>query len=249
MMRFNKGKVKLTKTSEGSHGDHWGAFLGFDESVSLGECVDDFVDDLKVETVLKNASKLRANYGSVSILGVQVDDSLLTLFPALFSAKKIPVNIKEIIEWEHVGGIEGQILGLGWDTFAVNFFATDYLENLSQYKKGGEQQVSLTGVAYVVDEMVELPSGFSEEFCSYMPSSQTNSDNDYDFIGKILSVRDVNVKNHELCEIEVKLINDEENKDMFNLPIVTSKSNLRCAELKVGDRVSGCLWLLGCINA
>jgi len=228
-----KDRVKITQTRDGSHGDHWGALLGFDESIDLGACVDELIDDLKVQSSLRNINKLRAKYGNSSAIGVQVGDSLVTLFPALYSAKRLPVVIKEITEWEHVDGIEAELLGLGRETFAINFFATDYLENSKKYKKGGERQISLTGVAYVIDEASELPSEFSAEYCSYMPSSQTDSDCDYDFIGKILSIRNIKIKNHELCELEVKTHNVLTIKFLLagfrHITTVTHNKTINCA--------------------
>ncbi|WP_144393611.1 hypothetical protein [Pleionea sediminis] len=245
MFGFFDSKVKVSKTTNGSHGDHWGALLSFDESIDMESAINETLSDLTLHGSVKNKLRLQAKYGNVCILGIQTENALQTLYPALISTNDIPVTINEVKEWEHVNGIEGQVIGSGRDTFAVDFFATDYLENSKRYKQGGELPISLTSFAYVIDVANELPENFSDDFCSYMPSTHTNSDNDYDFIGEVLRVEEVALKNHDLVELDIKLIQDRNNENMFNLPMVTHKSNIRCRDINIGDKLSGCFWLQG----
>ena len=133
VLGFGK-KAKVQKTSEGSHGDHWHAVFGFDEETDIQECVRSLWNDLQIEKeVDATYATVRANYGVFSLLGIQGDDSIATLFPALYSTRSLPLEIIEILEWEHVDGIEAVVTGMYLDTLQINFFATDYLENKKKY--------------------------------------------------------------------------------------------------------------------
>ena len=243
----NKNKVEINETYKGSHGDHWSAIYGFNEQDNMEGKINEVFDDLEHELkISKDLHKHRAKYGMLSALGIQSDETLITLYPALFPSKNLPVTIKSILEWAHSNGNEAQIIGGGRDTFALNFFAIDYVDKKKKYKKGGEINVSLAGLAYVIDkhDPAEM-TDFSDDFCTYLPSPDLQTGYDYDFIGKVLSVNKIKFKDESLILLEVQLINDSENPNMFTLPIVANPKNMRIQTPAVNDMISGCFWLQG----
>jgi hypothetical protein len=249
MFGFRKKRVPVKRTEHGSHGDHWSAVFGFDDQDHLARCVEQVVESLSIDATLgRGRVRLRSSHGVLSVLGIANQDSLETLYPALDETEIIPVSVKEIVEWSHVGGIEAQIRGSGRDTFGLDFFALDYLENKVAYVAGGELPIGLAGLAYVVEQAGELPENFSAEFCAYMPNADMPCGHDFDFIGEVLSVEDAKVLADDLKLLRVKLINDAENPEMFNLPLLANKKNIRCSAINVGDKLSGCFWLQGRVS-
>jgi len=154
------------------------------------------------------------------------------------------VRIAEIIEWEHVDGIEAQIIGAGRDAFALNFFGTDYMENREVYKKGGTLNISLTGFVYVIQEMKELPANWSSDFTSYMPNQQFSCGYEYDFVADVISVKPVSLEDDDGYLLDLKLITNPD-KNFFNLEAFVNRENMRMGDLKVGQKVAGCFWLQG----
>ena len=151
----------------------------------------------------------------------------------------------EIWEWEHVDGIEAQVIGVFKDTLQIIFFATDYLENKKKYLKGGSLNISPTGIAYSVDSQADLPDRFSADFCTFIPNSQTSIDDDYDFVSNVLSISDVKLKGENLKHLEIRLYNGSNRSGTANLPVITNAKNILCRGLDVGDKVSGSLWMQG----
>ncbi len=243
----NKSKVEVKQTQEGSHGDHWHAIYGFSEQDNLEDNINDIFNDLQHETkISRDLHIYRAKYGTLSALGIQSNETLITLFPSLYSSKILPINIKSIVEWSHSNNCEAQVLGSGRNTFALNFFATDYAEKSKKYKKGGEINISLAGFAYVIDK--HDPSdmqNFSDDFCAYLPNSNMQAGYDYDFIGKVKDVSNIKFKNETLSLLDVQLINDSDNPNMFILPVVANPKNMRISTPDIGDMISGCFWLQG----
>ena len=238
---FGKRKVKVSKTDEGSHGNHWQGIFGFDDDTDLQDCVNSMWGDVGIEKEIDRMhATVRAKYGVFSLLGIQVGDQIATLFPALYSTKSIPLDIMEIWEWEHVEGIEAQVMGVYKDTLQIIFFATDYLQNKKKYLKGGCLDISPSGIAYSVDSQADLPERFSADFCTFIPNSQTPIDDDYDFVSNVLSMSDVKLKGEDLKHLEIRLYNGSSRSETAILPVITNAKNL-----DVGDKVSGCLWMQG----
>jgi hypothetical protein len=245
ILGFGKRKVKVNKTDDGSHGEHWQAVFGFDDGIDLQECVRSMWDDVQIEKEIDATyATVRAKYGVFSLLGIQGDDGIDTLFPALYSTKSLPLEIIEILEWEHVDGIEALVTGVYIDTLEIHFFATDYLENKKKYRRGGSLNISPTGIAYAVDSQADLPDRFSADFCSFVPKSRIDRD-DYEFTSNVLSISDVKLGEENLKHLEIRLYNGSNASETADLPVITSAKNILCSSLDVGDKVSGSLWMQG----
>jgi len=244
-----KPAVDVQTTHEGFHGDHWGGIFGFDDQDYTASQVESIAHKLAYEKKIDRHTLIhKKKFGIASATGIQYEDELITMFPALLPSKSLPVTIKSVIEWMHSDGKEAQILAGGRDTFYLDFFATDYCENKKKYLSGGEVKVSLAGIAYVIDEHEpdnDPASPISPELCTYMPSPDRGQSSEFDFIGKVLSLGKIRFGAEEIQIIEVKLINDSENPDMFSLPLFVNPKNMRISNLSEGDMISGCFWLQG----
>lgn len=246
MFGFRRNSVTISQSTNGLHGDHWCAVFGFGEPDQLSQSVAGIVEDLRVEAQPRPPlSRSKANYGLLSAWGIQQGNQLATLYPVVRETETIPVLIKEVVQWRDVNNIEAQVRGSGRDTFGLDFFATDYLENMATYHRGGEIPVRLAGLAYTVERADDLPDNFDPDFCCYLPNTELPCGHDFNFIGDVRSLSEATALGREFVLIRVKLINAPEQPDMFDLPILASRKNVHCEDLRVGDKVSGCFWLQG----
>lgn len=239
-----KTAVKVTKTSIGAHGDHWKTVLG-SENACWQEILLQEIDQAdQLGQPRPDMTRIQRAHGRLSFLGVLDHNDFCTLYPVLMTLRAVPVTIKGIIEWKHVRGVEAQIMGSGRDTFGLNFFATDYLEQADRYRTGGVLMVSLAGLAYVVQESPVLsPTEYSDEFCAYLPYEGSEC-SDYTFIGQIISVNDLTVCGEDCCILDVRLINDADDDAFFNLELLVNARHVTTS-LAIGKRVSGTFWLQG----
>ena len=246
---LGKSRVKVYVTDQGSHGHHWGPIFGLDERIDAQNCVRAMWDDVRIETEIDaRYATVRAKYGVFSLLGIQDNednDGVSTLFPALYSTKSMPLEITEVLEWQHVDAIEAQVRGIYRGILHTVFFATDYLENKKKYLKGGTLNVSLTGLAYSLDSGPDLSERFSPDFCCFTPHSNAPFEDDYDFTSNLLSVSDVKVKEDNLKHFEIRLYNGSHASETANLAVIMNERNIVCSRLNVGDKVSGTLWMQG----
>ena len=240
--------VKIEKTAEVTHGDHWGAMYGFSEETE--QKVNESFDELELQEVLSdNLALYHSSYGQIENIAIVKDKELLTLFPQLLTKKTVPITLKSIVEWTPTNGLEAHITGFGRDTFGLGFFATDYAKNKELYKKGGTLEIALSAFAYVVEkggvsesnESSELP--FAEDFCGYFLSQEIDDGYGFEFIGKVLSIETMNYRDEKFYMMEVKLINNNELE--FVLPMAVNVKNVRDEKIKVGDSISGAFWLQG----
>ncbi|KKR49221.1 MAG: hypothetical protein UT86_C0001G0193 [Candidatus Magasanikbacteria bacterium GW2011_GWC2_40_17] len=246
---FSKNKIKIKGIKQGSHGDHWGAFFGFQNFRSNPKILLD-----KIEKILDNKNSIKIdnkysksveNIGQVDLIVISDNKGMASCFPLLNTKYNLPFESKEINERNHVGNIEAQIIGGGRKTFALNFFATDYLNNKQIYKTTKELKINLSAFAYVIKESENLPDKFSNDFVTYMPNTESTYGDVYDFIGKIIDFAEYNHEDIEGYIVKTKLINNEKMEDFFNLDIFVNKENMRIENLKRGTRISGCFWLQG----
>lgn len=250
MFSFLKKQIEIKKTSEGSHGDHWNAIFGFGNDLYMQSEVKELFNTLKNNQKINSSTEIyTSNYQSMRNICVVYKGETITFFPAHMSKKSIPITLKSIVEWEHINNMEAFIEGNGKDTFMASFFAIDYAENKKKYKKGGTLNIALAGLAYVIDknekdaEDDEMP--FSDDFCTYVPSQELITGYDYDFIGKVLSVKPLGFKNEKLFILNVQLISNPDDPNMFNLPIIVNPKNMRIDVPEMGDMISGCFWMHG----
>lgn len=247
---FSKNKIIIKGINHGAHADYWGAFLGFEnfnkDQKILIERINKYLQEKKAKPIDKKYSIIQKNLGDVIDTVIIVDkQDVASFYPIMKSEKVMPFEGNQIHEWNHFDNIEAQILGAGRKTFALNFFATDYLENKKIYQQKKQLNINLSGFAFVIQASTKLPDNFSEDFVSYMPNQQTDDGSVYDFIGKIIDFRKYSYEDIHGFIISTKLINDPQIEDFFVLDIFVNKQNLKIDELKKGMRISGCFWLQG----
>jgi len=251
--KFNHSKeqemsVKIEKTAEVTHGDHWRAMYGFSDDME--KSVEDSFDDLEFqEEINSNLIIYKASYGKIENIAIADTEGLITFFPKLTSKKVISVDIDTIVEWTPTDGLEANIKGRAKGGFGFGFFATDYAKNRKLYKKGGTQNIALSAFAYVIDssnisEQEEINGiTFAKDFCGYFPSQQLDTGYDFDFIGQVLSVETIDYRDEKFYLIDVKLINTDELS--FVIPMAVNVKNMRIDKIEVGDSISGAFWLQG----
>lgn len=246
---FGNKKNKITSINSGSHGDHWSGMFGFE---TISKSKDPIINALNgniQSTEIKKAgddSIIASEYKEPGVIVlVNSNKEIFSGFPFLESKTKITFSMGELIEWSHIGGKEGQIHGGGNKSFALTFYATDYLENKSKYLSEKEIMVCLSGFIYVLDVPAELPSNFSEDFTTYMPNQTANDV--FDFIANVLDVKQVKLPTIEGYLLKLGMVNDEKDKYQFILETFVNKENMRIPTVKVGDKVSGAFWLQGSI--
>jgi len=247
-----KSSAEITDTYDGSHVDHWCSVFGFGDQDHMESQVRSLADGLNYDKKIdKNTHIYRNKFGMASSIGIQSDDTIITLFPAISTSKPIPVHIKSILEWAHSDRKEAQVLGSGRDEFYLDFFVVDYCENKKKYHQNDVINIALAGFAYVIDSYEPDNEGddgskiLHPELCTYLPSPERGQISEFDFIGKVLSSGSIKFMHEELLIFDVKLINNEENPHFFSLPIAVNPKNMRVKDVSVGDMITGCFWLQG----
>jgi len=250
----SKMSIEIEEIDGVSHGDHWGAMFGFVDNIEAK--VEPTFEDLEKKMVLpSNVVVYQADYGMVSHKALVKENKLITAFPMLSRTKSILFKINKIVEWRVTDGLEAHIVGAGKDTFSLGFFATDYAEHKKSYQKGDFSEVELSAFAYVVEKSnlenesssnSEVNVSFAPEFCGYFPSSQLDTEFDYDFIGDVLSLQYFEYQGEKFALFDVQLIQDEDLN--FLVPMAVNVKNMRDSDIKVGDKIAGAFWLQGKIK-
>ncbi len=158
-----------------------------------------------------------------------------------------------IAEWVNVGGLEAVISGGGRDTFGLTYFATDYAENSKLYQSQKKLNVSFSGILFVLDRYKKEDESsnelmFSDDFVAYMPHKELSEFGGYDFIGILEEYREANVLDDKSISgyiLTIRLINNDEVKDFFTIPMFVNKENMRFDKLEKGMKLSGMFQLLG----
>lgn len=244
-----KSKVKKTKTDYGMHGDHWDVIFGYDDPNKVQAKIKGYLKDLKGMGSNGVAERVKYAQGSYSAIGALKRNDLITLFPCYQVPRVLPVEIVEIVEWKHAHDLEAQIIGGGRDTFALNFFATDYMWRREDYEKGGQQNVALVGFCFGLEDfdVSEFSNGeqkFSQDFCSYMPHSELPGGMYFSGIGDIVSVSEVQIDDENMKLIELKLIHDPDDPEFFILPLLVNEAHVS-GSLEIGTKKGGAFWLQG----
>lgn len=263
---FNKSKkvantthqdIKMSETDNGSHGDNIGGLIGFNSLNS--ENGRNFINEILVKSVnekpelstksheLKSISI--ANIPNLKLRVLTDTKSVLSAFPYLRTTYVMPYKTKEIIEWKHMKKCEAEIKGGGRNTFGFDFFPTDYAINKSKYTANNEIQLHVSAIAFVVDKSElnqDTEVKFSEDFVSYLPSSNLPRQTYYDFIGKVIDFEEINLANSAQGYIaKVKLINEDTDPDFFTMDMFMNKENMRISALEKGMKITGLLWFQG----
>ena len=245
--------VPLEVITEGSHGDHWASLFGFDKfykDQQLGLEMLAFLMDNGVKATLTNGyGRQELDYANLMLKGIQLNGNLISSYPILKTNNSIPVKTKVVKEWGHSSGAEGQIEAIGKDTFGLSFFATDYLENKSQYQNRFDLNIKLTGFTYSVEPPPHMED-MADDFVGYMPNSEYGKLSVIDYVGRILELKEINETEFGINGYiaKLRLIQMDEDKDFFVVDTFINKENIGIPSISVGDRISGMMWLQGQIT-
>jgi hypothetical protein len=245
--------VPLEVITEGSHGDHWASLFGFDKfykDQQLGSEMLAFLTYKGAKAMLTNGySKQELDYPNLTLKGILFNDNLVSSYPIIKTNNSLPVKTKVVKEWGHSNGAEGQIEARGKDTFGLSFFATDYLENKSQYQNKFDLNIKLTGFAYSVEPPPHVEN-MADDFVGYMPNSEYGRLSVLDYVGKILNLIEINETEFGINGYiaKLRLIQMDEDKDFFVVDTFINKENIGVSSISVGDRISGMMWLQGQIT-
>jgi len=249
-----KVDIKIEQINGLSHGNHWGAMFGFVDNIK--EKVEPTFQDLEERKVLpSNVIIYQADYGIISHKAFVKGNKLITVFPILSITKSIPFKVYKVVEWREGDNLEAHIIGVGKDTFSIGFFATDYARNKKRYQKGDFSEVELSAFAYVVEKSnlgkesssnSEVNISFAPEFCGFFPSSQLDTEFDYDFVGNVLSLQYFEYQGEKFTLFDIQLIQNEDLN--FVIPMAVNVKNMRDSNIKVGDKIAGAFWLQGKIK-
>ena len=250
-------EIKMSEIDNGSHGDNMGGLIGFNSLNN--EKGRNFINELMAKSMIEKSELSTKSYELKSTtisnnpnlkLRVLTDTkSILSAFPYLKTNYKLPYSIKEIIEWKHMNKCEAEIKGGGRNTFGFDFFPTDYAINKTKYIENKEIQLHVSAIAFVVDKSVinqNTEVKFSEDFVSYMPSSNFPRQTYYDFIAKVIDFNEVILDNQNQGYIaKVKLINNDSDPNFFTVDMFMNKENMRIQTIEKGMKISGLLWFQG----
>jgi hypothetical protein len=167
----------------------------------------------------------------------------------------IDVINKQINEWENSDNLEAVISGAGRETFGITYFATDYAENKSIYHSSPKLNMTFSAILFVLTnrgdkEETVLPNGasFAEDFAAYMPHKELAEFGCYDFIGVLEDFYQNDILEDDMIEgyiLKIRLINYEDIKDFFTIPMFINKDNMRLSNLEKGMKISGAFQLQG----
>ena len=250
-------EIIMSEIDNGSHGDNMGGLIGFN---SLNdENGRKFITELMAKSMVEKSELITKSYElkSMSIsdnpnlrLRVLTDTkNVISAFPYLKTSYTVPYSTKEIIEWKHMNKCEAEIKGGGRKTFGFDFFPTDYAINKRIYIENKEVNLNVSAIAFVIDKS-EINQNteveFSEDFVSYMPSSNLPRQTYYDFIGKIIDYDEVTLNSQNKGYIaKLRLINHDSDPNFFTVDMFMNKENMRIQTIEKGMKISGLLWFQG----
>lgn len=253
--------IEVIQDDQGSHGDNFGALLGFGymNSPDGRQLVNEMVALSAIQPAIHETrdysiseTDFRETNGTsklVKMRTLKANDELVSAFPYLQTKYVLPFETKQIIEWEHVSNLEAEIKGGGRDTFGLAFFATDYAAKRDKYKSTKKLNIHISAIGLVLDEsdLTEINGQeVSPDFATYMPSTDLSRPTYYDFIGTLNSFQECRLTNENTgFLLNVKLINQEGEPDFFTIDMFINRENMRITDLRKGMKVAGALWLQG----
>ncbi len=224
MFKFLNKEINIESNNVVLHNEHWNAIFGLTNNESNQQ-------DIKV-----------------------LSNDLKDIFSKTVTTENIPVRLKTVVELTHLDNkekvfTEAVVLGAGRDDFMVDFFAMDYVENKKLYKKAGTHNIALGGLSYLIDKIDDGDRDdlFAPDMCMYLPTQDKKFDRSFDFIGKVLSIEELDFKNEKLFVYKIQLISHFDDSNMFNLPIVVNPKNIYIENIDIGDMISGSFWMQGTI--
>ncbi|MDR3695067.1 hypothetical protein [Mucilaginibacter sp.] len=255
----NEVGIKIKKVNNGSLGNMWGGVFGFERLHKSNQILLEYmalVSAMGLKRTVPNAAISEMKYKDVVFRAVKsTDDSTRTAYPVIKSNFCIDVINKQINEWENSDNLEAVICGAGRDTFGITYFATDYAENKSVYHSSPKLDMTFSAILFVLtvrDDKEEtiLPNGasFAEDFAAYMPHKELGEFGCYDFIGILEDFYQNDILEDNMIEgyiLKIRLINYEDIKDFFTIPMFINKDNMRLSNLEKGMKISGAFQLQG----
>jgi hypothetical protein len=242
--------VPIDKVTEGSHGDHWGALLGFEQFYNNQQSVMEMLALVRYQGVKTQIDAEHFNQEiskqDFSLKTVSSEKELITAFPVVKSGISIETKTKVIKEWQHANRLEAQIEAQGKNTFGLSYFATDYAENKNLYQSKFNLNIRLSGFAYSVAAPPHSEN-MAPDFVGYMPNSEHGKFSVLDYVGKILELKEINDDEFGIKGYiaSLRLIQMDNDSDFFVVETFISKGNMELPGIAVGDRISGSMWLQG----
>jgi len=249
--------INIKKVNNGDFENTWGATLGFNTLQNEGRqmrmehyaaCVaTNFINSEN------NYREFELNYDGVNFKAIETPEGKM-FYPSISKQSSLPFVTKEIHEWDNFNKLVAVITGSGKDTFGLTFLATDYFKNAERYKETKQQEISLGGFGYVLDKYTSDSSDdpkFSEDFCAYMPHKGLAEFGWFDFIGEVRKVDHLQILENKSIAgnlIKIKLINNSEIPDFFNLDVFFCEENMRIQDIEVGIKITGMFQLTGNIT-
>ena len=191
------------------------------------------------------------HFSDVSFKAVQQSGKAQTILPVIKTDYVVPVENKEINEWENVNNLEAVVTGSGRDTFGISYFATDYAVNRELYLSQKKLNIKLSGIVFVLDLSKKSEDGdmkLADDFTAYMPNKDLPGYGCFDFIGLLEDFKETSLlpdKSLKGYILKVRLINNPEIKDFFTIDMYVTPENMRFTELSKGMKITGMFQLLG----
>lgn len=242
--------IEVEDVNKGSHGDHWVTLfgMGYDHQLLIDTIVE--VSE-KGREIYKDKNHVIYSQGQNDSVNVNVTTSssgkILSAFPVSSIVSNLEMTVKKIYPWVHVNKEEAVIkAGDKKIGFAVEFFATDYLQNKSKYHSQTEQKIALTSLIYFIQKTdiekinENSKAQISDDYVGFIPDTK-GGQGDYTFIGNIEDYKE----NEDHYVLDLAVI-DDQNGVKFVLKSYLSKNNIpENLIIEKGLKISGEFWLQG----
>lgn len=247
--------IKIKKVNNGTIGDMWGGYFGFD-TVNSDLIINHLALCLFQEPKRSNDKVLVSEFifddEAIFLRGIKTNfNDTRTAFPVVKTNISIEVENTQIYEWENVDNIEGVISGNGKDTFGLTYFATDYAINREKYHNIKKHEIELSGIIYNLEiSNIDSLENFSEEFVMYMNNKEIEEIGCFNFIGKLLDYREIITSDDRRKGylLKIKLINKESDPNFFAIEMLVNKQNMNFEKLEIGMKLSGLFQMQGQIK-
>lgn len=259
----NECGLKIKKVNNGSVGNMWSGIFGFERLQGAGRnTLTEYAAFTMSQTPGKNINDLIISdlkYFQVIFRFIQKKDkSFTTFFPVVTNFEFIGAENKLIAEWANVGGLEAVINGVGNDTFAINYFATDYAENKIIYHSNPKLNIALSGillhlaVATTEEQKLDLDdyTVFSKDLTMYLPHKELGEFGVYDFIGILEDFFGIHLLENGSISgymLKIRLINEHLGEESFSIQMFVNKDNSEIEDYQIGMKLEGIFQMQGAI--
>lgn len=168
-------------------------------------------------------------------------NQFVTMFPYIEPTSEFDFVINEVLPWSNSYDTECIIVGSLNLAGQMNFFATDYRENMEIYNNEKEIKANLGAFAFSIEKFENIPENFAKTFCGYMPIEGAKMYY-WSIFGDLKSIRDIN-DNLKILEISMF-----ENNEVFHtINIVMNNKFINC-ELILEEKYNINCWVYGELN-